>query len=91
MEVKLPIIYGEVAELATDVRDGHKANFNVYIASAKEDELPIYMCMNRDTKVVEFFNENLFFVKEWLAHFVVLADETGPAESLDNLLKLQTN
>lgn len=65
MELKRaePIIYEELKELGTP-------EYGVYVAALKEEELPVYSIIHRKWKVVEFTNENLHFIRDWLDHFV---------------------
>lgn len=58
-----PIIYDELKELGT-------SEYGVYVAALKEDELPVYAVIHRKWQVVEFTNENLHFIKDWIDHFL---------------------
>ena len=86
--MKGPVIHKTVEELSTHVTAGHKGNYDVQVGALKEEDLPIYLVVNRDTGVVEFFNENLFFIKDWLNHFVLPQPEGDKDAEFENIVKM---
>lgn len=68
--MKQPTIYSKVENLS-------RGDYDVFVASIKEDELPMYTVINRTTGVVEYTNENIQFIKDWLQHFVPEKVEQG--------------
>lgn len=47
-----------------------KGEYEVWIAADSDEVLPSYHVINTTTGVVEFKNENLFFVRDWFDHFL---------------------
>jgi len=86
-KINEPIIYFEIEELGTE-------DYAVLVASIKPEDLPQYAIQHRKYKVVEFANENLSFVKDWLNHFVNVpqaekeASQSGQMELLPGELPL---
>ena len=50
-------------------------NYEVVVGFLKDGELPQYAVRNRQTQVIEFNNEVLSFVREWLTHFQERLDD----------------
>ena len=44
-------------------------DYLVRIGVIKDDALPVYVVINKDTSVVEFAHEVLSLAKEWVEHF----------------------
>ena len=73
MKMKEPIIYHEITELGT-------TDYKVVISAAKEEDFPQYAVVHRRYGVIEFTNENLSFVRDWLSHFVTGNPESDKVE-----------
>lgn len=59
-----------------------KGVYDVFVGSREPTEYPMYVVINRDTKVVEFTHEVTAFYVDWLNHFVK-EDKQAPLAQLD--------
>lgn len=46
-----------------------QGDYDVFVGALKEDDLPVYVVINRTTNVAEFTHEVTNFYKDWLNHF----------------------
>jgi hypothetical protein len=74
-KLKTPIIHKQVDNMS-------RGDYDVFVASLKDlDELPTYAIINRTTGVVEYTNENLNIVRDWLSAFAGQKDFALQAEA----------
>lgn len=59
--LKEPIILGNAIHSQGD--------YDVFVGSPVEDAFPMYVVINRQHSVIEYTNEVLPLVKDWLNHF----------------------
>lgn len=72
---KRPIIYSvtEGGEWAPIYSQG---DYDVFVGALEATELPVYVVMNRDTKVVEFTHAVTLGYREWLNHIAPIETPT---------------
>ena len=87
-EAKNPIIYS-VTEGGEHAPVYSQGDYDVFVGALEATDLPVYVVINRGTKVVEFTHNVTMANKEWLNHVAPI--ETQQAELTLSQAGLRSN